>query len=151
MPSRAMARDGVFSMNTTLTSWKEIAAYLGKGVRTVQRWEQRFGLPVRRPSLNGHVIFAIPQELDAWIGHHQTAQNLGTALASMSTTDRLRIEQQGLLTAMRKASARLEAIEQELSKDVKGLVVRLETARASKPSRPGRRQGGNGQSKSSAA
>jgi excisionase family DNA binding protein len=31
-----------------LTSWKEVAAYLGKGVRTVQRWEKHDGLPVRR-------------------------------------------------------------------------------------------------------
>lgn len=30
------------------TSWKEIARYMGKGVRTVQRWEQDFGLPVRK-------------------------------------------------------------------------------------------------------
>jgi hypothetical protein len=31
-----------------LSSWKDIAKYTGKGVRTVQRWE-REGLPVRRP------------------------------------------------------------------------------------------------------
>jgi hypothetical protein len=34
-------------MSSTLTSWKEIGQYLGKGVRTVQRWEQQMGLPVR--------------------------------------------------------------------------------------------------------
>ena len=32
-----------------LSCWKDIARYLGKGVRTVQRWERDFGLPVRRP------------------------------------------------------------------------------------------------------
>jgi hypothetical protein len=31
-----------------LNGWKEIAAYLGRSVRTVQRWEKDFGLPVRR-------------------------------------------------------------------------------------------------------
>jgi hypothetical protein len=31
-----------------LESWKEIAAYLKKGVRTVQRWDQTEGLPIRR-------------------------------------------------------------------------------------------------------
>src|SRR6266550_1743785 len=31
-----------------LESWKEIAAYLGKGVRTVVRWEKTEGLPVHR-------------------------------------------------------------------------------------------------------
>jgi excisionase family DNA binding protein len=31
-----------------LNSWKEIAGYLGRGVRTVQRWEQELHLPVHR-------------------------------------------------------------------------------------------------------
>ena len=34
--------------NDRLDSWKEIAAYLNKEVRTVQRWEKSLGLPVRR-------------------------------------------------------------------------------------------------------
>ena len=51
-----------------LTSWKEIATYLGKGVRTVQRWEQELGLPVRRPvGVSKHVVLAVPSELDAWM------------------------------------------------------------------------------------
>jgi hypothetical protein len=42
--------------------------HLGKGVRTVQRYERAFGLPVRRPSGNmmGPVI-ATKAELDGWI------------------------------------------------------------------------------------
>ena len=53
-------------MNTSLlTSWKEIAAHLGKGVRTVQRWERELGLPVRRPDRQ-HSIVAFPSELDEW-------------------------------------------------------------------------------------
>jgi hypothetical protein len=31
-----------------LDSWKEIAVFLNRGVRTVQRWEATEGLPVRR-------------------------------------------------------------------------------------------------------
>ena len=31
-----------------LDSWKEIAAYLGRDVTTVQRWEKREGMPVHR-------------------------------------------------------------------------------------------------------
>jgi CheY-like chemotaxis protein len=53
---------------TVLSSWKEIAAYLGRSVRTVQRMEVELGLPVRRPK--GHArssVMAIPQELDAWL------------------------------------------------------------------------------------
>jgi hypothetical protein len=49
-----------------LTSWKEIACYLGKGVRTVQRWEAELGLPVRRPRNDRHIVLAFPAELDAW-------------------------------------------------------------------------------------
>jgi hypothetical protein len=49
-----------------LTSWKEIAAYLGKGVRTVQRWETELGLPVRRPGSERHIVLALPTELDDW-------------------------------------------------------------------------------------
>jgi hypothetical protein len=51
-----------------LTSWKEIASYLGKGVRTVQRWEQHFELPVRRPNEKAKgIVYATRQELDTWL------------------------------------------------------------------------------------
>ncbi len=51
-----------------LSSWKEIAAYLTKGVRTVQRWERELGLPVRRPvGHNRRIVIAVPAELDGWI------------------------------------------------------------------------------------
>jgi hypothetical protein len=48
--------------------WKEIAAYLRKGVRTVQRYERTLGLPIRRPAgkLSGAVL-ATKAELDAWL------------------------------------------------------------------------------------
>jgi hypothetical protein len=53
-----------------LTCWKDIANYLGKSVRTVQRWEQEFGLPVRRPNgiHNKSAVLAHAGELDAWLG-----------------------------------------------------------------------------------
>lgn len=51
-----------------LSGWKEIANYLGKGVRTVQRYERALGLPVRRPAgtTTGSVV-ATKVELDAWV------------------------------------------------------------------------------------
>jgi hypothetical protein len=63
------AMEGVrMSDNRPLTSWKEIAAHLGKGVRTVQRWERERGLPVRRPSLvDKHIVVALPEDLDEWL------------------------------------------------------------------------------------
>ena len=54
-------------MQVVLGSWKEIANYLGKGVRTVQRWERCSGLPVHRPSGSSKgVVLAFPGELDTW-------------------------------------------------------------------------------------
>lgn len=51
-----------------LNSWKEIASYLSRGVRTVQRWEAELGMPVRRPRGRGRsAVIAIRSELDQWI------------------------------------------------------------------------------------
>jgi len=50
-----------------LDSWKEIAAYLKRGVRTVQRWERSSGLPVHRLDLDRQgSVFAYKPELDIW-------------------------------------------------------------------------------------
>ena len=55
-------------MANILSSWKEIAGYIGRSVRTVQRWERELGLPVHRPSAkNEGVVVALPAELDAWV------------------------------------------------------------------------------------
>jgi len=54
-------------MATALTSWKEIARYVGKGVRTVQRWERELGFPVRRPHGTTHRVLAVPEDVDAWL------------------------------------------------------------------------------------
>ena len=51
-----------------LSGWKDIANYLGRGVRTVQRYERYLGLPVRRPAgkPRGSVV-ATKAEIDAWV------------------------------------------------------------------------------------
>lgn len=54
-----------------LASWKEIANYLGKGVRTVQRWEQELRLPVHRiPGKKKDIVYGFPAEIDAWLRDH---------------------------------------------------------------------------------
>lgn len=52
-----------------LRSWKEIAAYIGRDVRTAIRWEKDRGLPVRRPpgSKKSGSVFAYRGELDKWM------------------------------------------------------------------------------------
>ena len=50
-----------------LDSWKEIAAYLRRDIRTVQRWEKDEGLPVHRHlHKKGGSVYAHPAELDTW-------------------------------------------------------------------------------------
>ena len=59
-----------------LNSWKEVAGYLGRGVRTVQRWEQELGLPVRRPRAKSRsAVIAFKSELDHWL-HQASAEQL---------------------------------------------------------------------------
>jgi hypothetical protein len=58
-----------------LNSWKEIAAYLGRGVRTVQRWEHDLALPVRRPrGKERSAVIALKPDLDRWL--HEIPQGL---------------------------------------------------------------------------
>ena len=51
-----------------LNSWKEIAAYLGRDVRTVQRWERERDLPVRRLKHSTRsTVYATTHDLDGWL------------------------------------------------------------------------------------
>jgi len=55
-----------------LDSWGEIASYLGREVRTVQRWEQTEDLPVHRHEhKKKSTVYAYAGELDAWIKQRQ--------------------------------------------------------------------------------
>ncbi len=67
-----MTRESNGIETSVLTSWKEIANYMGKGVRTVQRWERQLGLPVRRPvnCAQKRIVLARRADLDAWIAQH---------------------------------------------------------------------------------
>ncbi len=50
-----------------LESWGEIASYLRRDIRTVQRWEKHFSLPVRRLTIGKQSqVYAFPSELDKW-------------------------------------------------------------------------------------
>lgn len=50
-----------------LESWKEIAGYLKRGVRTARRWEKDEGLPVHRQAHKSQgTVYAHASELDAW-------------------------------------------------------------------------------------
>ena len=64
---------GMKMQRRILHSWKEIASYVGRGVRTIQRYEAQFGLPVHR--LGGRsrsAVMAFSDEIDAWLSRTPT-------------------------------------------------------------------------------
>jgi predicted DNA-binding transcriptional regulator AlpA len=72
-----------------LTSWKEIAQYLGKSSRTAQRWERELGLPVRgKREGSKRSVIAVPREIDAWV---RSLPRLAVEHSSGSHEDLLRM------------------------------------------------------------
>jgi Tol biopolymer transport system component len=60
-----------------LDSWKEIARYLNRSVRTVYRWEKEEGLPVHRHQHKElGSAFAYKAELDAWLNARRSETGL---------------------------------------------------------------------------
>jgi hypothetical protein len=92
-----------------LNSWKEIANYLGRGVRTVQRWEAQLGLPVHRPAGKDHsAVLAFSSELDQWLDSRPV--RFGTSVTGEGAPDRQSAQVQVLLTRAEAVLQRLEAI-----------------------------------------
>lgn len=61
-----------------LETWGEIAAYLGREIRTVQRWEKSMGLPIRRLGAGADKqsrVYAFRHELDAWWQAQESLRN----------------------------------------------------------------------------
>ena len=83
------------SQTDLLNSWKEIAAYLNRGVRTVQRWEVELSLPVRRPrARNRSAVIAMRSELDQWlkacpVAEHSQPDGQASALPILPPVARL--------------------------------------------------------------
>lgn len=65
-----------------LDSWKEVAAYLKKGVRTVRRWERQEKLPVHR-HFHGKqgTVYAFADELDRWLQGRTVKESTDQLLA----------------------------------------------------------------------
>jgi len=61
-----------------LRSWKDISNYLKASVKTVQRWEQRHKLPVRRLRVaKGATVFALLSEIDQWVRRRTQGSKAG--------------------------------------------------------------------------
>jgi adenylate cyclase len=69
--------DSASDVGASLRGWKQIAAYLHRDVRTVQRWERNEHLPVHRQlHLKLGTVRAVPAELDEWLAN-QTSPPTG--------------------------------------------------------------------------
>lgn len=78
-----------------LDGWKDISAWLKRSVRTAQRWERHYGLPIHRQGPDGELIFAFRDELDAWVrsgkSQEQVRQQATDAAPASSRERQLRI------------------------------------------------------------
>ena len=87
-----------------LTTWPEIAAYIGRDMRTAKRYETARGLPVRRIPGGGKApVYAFKDELDAWLGR-------GDASAWRVASDPTAPASTKPVTPVRSASAPLPAL-----------------------------------------
>ncbi len=69
-----------------LESWKAIARYLGRSVRTVRRWEQHEDLPVHRLMHRSRAsVYAFANELDDWLAS-RAEQPVATKTAAAPPT-----------------------------------------------------------------
>ncbi|HWY69842.1 MAG TPA: hypothetical protein VNX88_14320 [Terriglobales bacterium] len=97
-----------------LNSWKEIANYVGRGVRTVQRWEAHLGLPVHRPSGRDHsAVLAFSTELDQWLDSRPVRQAMSSGVEPLATVGTAAAEMQELIS---RAEILLKQLESVLSR-----------------------------------
>src|ERR1017187_213761 len=69
-----------------LNGWKEIGAYLGVGVRTVQEYEKQRGLPIHRETDQDKPrVFAYSSELDEWKEQKRRGISSGDAVAELGS------------------------------------------------------------------
>ena len=121
-----MAAKAVHQANM-LSCWKDIAHYMGRSVRTVQRWEQQAGLPVLRPASHGpkSQILLDRREADAWMASRSlpvTGSRRGVRVRASRRTARLENDL--------RAARRLLTAKQALTEQVNRHVLLLKTQSA---------------------
>ncbi len=97
-----------------LNSWKEIADYLGRGIRTVQRYERELGLPVRRPAgKKRSAVIAIKADIDAWVHAAPMHDADRLSMAQAASSHSVVMLHPGV-TQMRELCAQMTALRDEL-------------------------------------
>ncbi len=102
-----------------LSGWKDIANYLGKGVRTVQRYEWELGLPVRRPAGKSRGSVVVTRvEVDAWVAASPIREAFYVSRPMPETAEFTQTIMSGV-KEMRRLGAQLAALRKEVASSVK--------------------------------
>ncbi len=74
-----------------LDTWKEIATYFERDIRTVRRWEKDRGLPIHRiPGNGGGTVYAYEEELVVWLRRDPKLPAIDDQPAEIKTERRVR-------------------------------------------------------------
>ena len=91
-PEPSAANGAAAVSRGVLNSWKEISTYTGRGIRTIQRYEAQFGLPVRRISGRKRTaVIAFTDEIDHWL--RTRPQSIVSTAADENQTEQTSLEQ----------------------------------------------------------
>ncbi|MBZ5566941.1 MAG: hypothetical protein LAN64_03730 [Acidobacteriia bacterium] len=124
-----------FAKAAVLNSWKEIAVYLDRGVRTVQRWEHDLKLPVHRPKgKDRSAVLAFPVELDGWLMNTPIRNGGCVAVRAPAPelTQRardLRMRSRLLVGNVHKSAESQRAKTEKLAITLQGVMTRMQNAR----------------------
>ncbi len=67
-PTKEVTKAELGPTGKRLDGWKDVASHLGRGERTVKRWDVERGLPIHRvPGAGRATIYAYTAELDEWL------------------------------------------------------------------------------------
>jgi uncharacterized protein YdcH (DUF465 family) len=132
-----------------LNSWKEIATYLGRGVRTIQRYEEELGLPIHRPAARERsAVLAFADELEQWL--RNTPRRNGTRSKATNGNSSTVMEPQeiqikdDLRSQLERAKQKMEQAQAEYGRALENynaLKRRVENAEASSPNGKRKRAG----------
>lgn len=117
-----------------LSGWKNIATYLGRSLRTVQRYESQLGLPVHRRTGDSLVI-TTKRELDTWIAASPTREPMRKPVARPLNT----VDHHAMLNELRRHIDELHRLREEakeLREAVNGSVQSLRSKLDSAAAKP---------------
>ena len=124
-----------------LNSWKEIASYLGRGVRTIQRYEEKLGLPVHRPAgRERSAVLAFADELEQWLrnapnrnGTHSNPTNGNSSVVIEPSEIHFKNDVRSELERAKQEMERAQAEYRRTRENYNALKRRVKTAENSSP------------------